>query len=148
MTLLLLFKTDHNHMKICAALLMYFPINLSFSCPCISESPSGKWEVVKRCSWLTSNNARRCRMLFSFLVLFHYSHIMKAASVTQRSVVCEHWCHIRTNHSVYSHDEKLICLSVWTCWPRVSDTVMKWDEEMPGETDRVTERGRTTEVNM
>ncbi len=32
--------------------------------------------------------------------------------------------------------------SGWTCWPRVSDTVIKRDEKTPSETEEVNERGK------
>lgn len=119
---------------------------MSFSCPCLSKSPSRQ---IWSSSAMKLINIQQCTQsvhkIVFFLVLFHYSHIMKAASVAQSSEAYEH-CHIRTNNMVYSHDEKLIflCLSGWVnlLTPGVwYSTVMNQDEaQRDRDRHRVNER--------
>lgn len=152
------FKTDHNHNENMFSLTNVFPhyfvlfpsLYIKISFRQMGSSLALQLTDIKQCPPLQN--------VVFFLVLFHYSHIMKAASVTQSSVVCKHWCHIRTSHSVYSHDEKpmSICLNlltpgVWYCneagWRDAQrDRVTEWEEGQETREEE-TEQGRTREVN-
>lgn len=69
-----------------------------------------------------------------------YSRDVKAASGSLSSALHEPWWHRRTRlKSLFPWCETATPLSGWTPWPRVSDPVIKPDEERPREADGVKE---------